>query len=97
VPFFAGSREVSGQGRSVPELSLVERDASITRLLVRWSEGNPAALEDLTPQVQRELHALAKSYLRRGRPNQTLQPTALVAVFGSLQGCFVTGLGLLYL
>lgn len=76
--FFVGPREVSGQGRSVPELSLVERDASITQLLVRWSEGNPAALEELTPHVQRELYALAKSYLRRGRPNQTLQPTALV-------------------
>ena len=43
-----------------------------------WREGNPAALEELTPRVHRELHALAKSYLRRGRPNQTLQPTAVV-------------------
>ena len=56
----------------------MERDASITELLVRWSEGNPAALDELTPHVHRELHALAKSYLRRGRPNQTLQSTALV-------------------
>lgn len=51
---------------------------SITQLLISWGEGNPAALEELTPQVERELHALAKSYLRRGRQNQTLQPTALV-------------------
>lgn len=43
-----------------------------------WRDGNPAALEELTPRVHRELHALAKSYLRRGRPNQTLQPTAVV-------------------
>ena len=28
--------------------------------------------------MRRELHDLARSYLRRGRPNQTLQPTALV-------------------
>jgi RNA polymerase sigma factor (TIGR02999 family) len=56
----------------------VEREASITELLVSWREGNPAALEELTPRVHRELHALAKSYLRRGRPNQTLQPTAVV-------------------
>jgi RNA polymerase sigma-70 factor, ECF subfamily len=56
----------------------VERAASITELLVSWSKGNPAALEELTPHVQRELHALARNYLRRGRPNQTLQATALV-------------------
>jgi RNA polymerase sigma factor (TIGR02999 family) len=56
----------------------VEREASITELLVSWRDGNPAALEELTPRVHRELHALAKSYLRRGRPNQTLQPTAVV-------------------
>lgn len=52
---------------------------SITQLLISWGEGkNPAALEELTPRVERELHALATSYLRRGRQNQTLQPTALV-------------------
>jgi RNA polymerase sigma factor (TIGR02999 family) len=56
----------------------VGQDTSITQLLVSWSEGNPTALEELTPHVYRELHALAKSYLSRGRRNQTLQPTALV-------------------
>ena len=56
----------------------MEREASITELLVSWREGNPAALDELTPRVHRELHALAKSYLRRGRSNQTLQPTAVV-------------------
>jgi RNA polymerase sigma factor (TIGR02999 family) len=56
----------------------VETPASITQLLASWNEGNPAALEELTSQVYRELHGLAKAYLRRGRPNQTLQPTALV-------------------
>ena len=47
-------------------------------MLVEWSQGNQAALEELTPHVYRELHALARSYLRRGRPNHTLQPTALI-------------------
>jgi RNA polymerase sigma factor (TIGR02999 family) len=50
----------------------------VTQLLVEWSHGNQAALGELTPYVYQELHALAKSYLRRGRPNQTLQPTALI-------------------
>jgi RNA polymerase sigma-70 factor (ECF subfamily) len=56
----------------------MDEPSSITRLLVDWSNGNQAALAELTPQVQRELHALAQSYLRRGRRNQTLQPTALI-------------------
>ena len=51
---------------------------SITRLLNDWSDGNPAALEELTPHLQQELHALARTYLSRDRQNHTLQPTALV-------------------
>jgi len=50
----------------------------VTQLLVAWSQGNRAALDELTPHVYRELHSIALSYLRRGRPNQTLQPTALI-------------------
>jgi RNA polymerase sigma-70 factor, ECF subfamily len=56
----------------------MSQPSSITHLLIDWSNGNPSALEELTPQVQKELHALAQTYLRRGRPNQTLQPTALI-------------------
>jgi RNA polymerase sigma factor (TIGR02999 family) len=51
---------------------------SVTALLVRWRAGDEAALADLAPRVHRELHALARAYLRRGRPNHTLQPTALI-------------------
>ena len=56
----------------------MEREASVTQLLFRWSQGDRAALEELAPQVQQELYSLARTYLRRGRPNQTLQPTALI-------------------
>jgi RNA polymerase sigma factor (TIGR02999 family) len=52
-------------------------EASITQLLAGWRQGDQAALEELTPRVYRELQILARTYLRR-RPNQTLQPTALV-------------------
>ena len=52
--------------------------ASITRLLADWRGGNRTALEVLAPRVYHELRQLARSYLRRRRPNQTLQPTALV-------------------
>ena len=52
--------------------------SSVSRLLIAWGRGEPAALEQLTPRVYRELHKLARAYLRRGRNNQSLQPTALV-------------------
>jgi RNA polymerase sigma-70 factor, ECF subfamily len=51
---------------------------SVSELLIAWGRGEPAALEQLTPQVYGELHKLARSYLRRARPGQSLQPTALI-------------------
>ena len=51
---------------------------TVTLLLVEWGKGNPQALEELTPMVYAELRKLAASYLRRERPDHTLQPTALV-------------------
>ena len=51
---------------------------SVSQLLIAWGNGEPAALEQLTPQVYRELRTLARAYLRRGGPNQSLQPTALI-------------------
>jgi RNA polymerase sigma factor (TIGR02999 family) len=50
----------------------------VTRLLVRWREGDEAALDELTPLVYDELRRLAKAYLRRERPDHTLEGTALV-------------------
>ena len=50
----------------------------VTQLLLAWSDGDEAALETLTPLVYRELHRLARSYMRRETPGHTLQTTALV-------------------
>ncbi len=50
----------------------------VTRLLVEWAKGDEQALERLTPLVYRELRQLAAGFLRRERPDHTLQPTALV-------------------
>lgn len=50
----------------------------ITALLVNWSNGDQLALEKLLPLVERELHRLAHSYMRREDPNHTLQTTALI-------------------
>src|SRR5688500_2084918 len=41
-------------------------------------EGDRQSLDSLLPIVYQELRRLAASYLRRERPGQTLQPTALV-------------------
>ncbi len=50
----------------------------VTQLLVKWSDGNKEALEQLLPLVYDELHLIAHRYLRREREGQTLQTTALV-------------------
>jgi RNA polymerase sigma-70 factor (ECF subfamily) len=49
-----------------------------TELLRAWSEGDEAALNELVPLVERELHRLARVYMRRERKGHTLQATALV-------------------
>jgi RNA polymerase sigma factor (TIGR02999 family) len=51
---------------------------SVTKLLLDWGAGNRAALDALTPLVYDELRRLAGHYLRRERPDHTLQSTALV-------------------
>ena len=56
----------------------MEGGPSVTQLLLEWGRGNRAALDQLTPQVYRELHAIARAYLSRARGDQTLQPTALI-------------------
>ncbi len=52
--------------------------SGITELLIDWSEGNAAALEELFPLVERELHRLAQVQMRKMRPGNTLQTTALI-------------------
>lgn len=50
----------------------------VTELLQKWSGGDNAALEELTPLIYAELHRIAKSYMRRERDGHTLQTSALV-------------------
>jgi RNA polymerase sigma-70 factor (ECF subfamily) len=50
----------------------------VTLLLRAMQGGDPTASEKLLPLVYNELHRLAESYMRRERPNHTLQPTALI-------------------
>jgi RNA polymerase sigma factor (TIGR02999 family) len=57
---------------------LMAEAQSISQLLVAWRRGEPAALAELTPRVYQQLHKVARAYLRRAAPNQSLQPTALI-------------------
>ncbi len=50
----------------------------ITDLLVRWNAGDQDAASELLPVVYAELRKLATGYLRKERPDHTLQATALV-------------------
>src|SRR4029453_8755087 len=50
----------------------------VTNLLTRWSEGDDAALAELTPLVYEELRRLAHRQMDAERPDHTLQTTALV-------------------
>src|SRR5947209_6975613 len=50
----------------------------VTDLLTRWSNGDDAALAELTPLVYEELRQLAHRQMRAERSDHTLQTTALV-------------------
>lgn len=50
----------------------------VTQLLKAMAHGDQRAAEDLLPLVYAELHRLARSYMRRERPDHTLQATALI-------------------
>lgn len=50
----------------------------VTQLLLAWSNGDRAALDQLMPIVYSELRRLAHRQLGAERPNHTLQTTALV-------------------
>src|SRR6202521_2946577 len=50
----------------------------VTQLLVNWSNGDKAALDEMLPLVYQELRHIAVNRMRHEVSNHTLQPTALV-------------------
>ncbi len=52
--------------------------AEITQLLRAWGSGDTEALNRLTPVVYEELRRMARGYVRREGPDNSLQATALV-------------------
>ena len=51
---------------------------NMTQLLVKWSDGDRAAFDELVPVVHAELRRLARRSLARQSPGHTLQTSALV-------------------
>jgi len=56
----------------------MEPEHEITEVLKAWSRGDPEALDQLIPLVDRELRRLAHIYMSRERAAHTLQTTALM-------------------
>jgi RNA polymerase sigma-70 factor, ECF subfamily len=52
--------------------------SDVTQLLREWSRGDQSVVDQLTSLVYSELRRLAEGYMRRERPDHTLQPTALM-------------------
>jgi RNA polymerase sigma factor (TIGR02999 family) len=52
--------------------------AQVTGLLLAWSKGDDAALEQLIPVVHGELRRIARRHMARERVGHSLQATALV-------------------
>ena len=50
----------------------------VTELLLKWSESDREALEQLTPVIYNELHRIARRYMNRERSDHTLQASAPV-------------------
>ena len=46
----------------------------VTQLLIEWSGGNRQALGELLPAVERELHRIARRFMRRERPDHLSKP-----------------------
>lgn len=51
---------------------------TVTQLLSEMQKGRTGAADELLPLVYQELRRIARAYMRRERPDHTLQATALV-------------------
>jgi RNA polymerase sigma-70 factor (ECF subfamily) len=64
----------------------------VTELLKAMGQGDEKAADALLPLVYAELHRLAKIYMRRERPDHTLQATALIVAAHSCDAYWSTTL-----
>ncbi len=58
---------------------MADADLSETTLLLRaWADGDPEALDKLTPRVYAELRRIAGHFMKHEQPGRSIQTTALV-------------------
>ena len=62
----------------MPNSAELPSKIEVTQLLKAWGQGDDAALQQLAPLVEKELHRMAHHCMARERPGHTLQTTALV-------------------
>jgi len=55
-----------------------------SQLLIAWSQGDEAALEQLTPLIYDELHRLARRYMRREKPGSAMRSPRAVLILNFL-------------
>jgi RNA polymerase sigma-70 factor, ECF subfamily len=58
--------------------TMTAKSQEINGLLRAWGAGDQAALDRVTPHVYEELRHIARRYIHRERPGNSLQATALV-------------------
>ena len=68
-----GNSTVASAGRQA-----ADKSPDITQLLIAWGGGDLAAMEQLAPALQQELHGVAFRHLAAERRGHILQTTALV-------------------
>jgi RNA polymerase sigma-70 factor (ECF subfamily) len=73
--YSCGKLSPRGLGRQTVRITASHE---ITEWLVRWSDGQEDAEPALMRLVMPEMRRLSRRFMRRERPNHTLQPTALV-------------------
>jgi RNA polymerase sigma factor (TIGR02999 family) len=60
------------------EASMTGLHSQVTKLLIKWSDGDKTALDQLIPLVHSELRRMARRYMGRQSPGHTLQTSALI-------------------
>lgn len=63
---------------SLANQMIISSEQNVTELLTEWQQGDPAALDKLTPLVYGELRRMAHRYVRHEQTGNTLQTTELV-------------------
>src|SRR5664280_1436965 len=76
--FFCGTGTGGTIIRATATLMPDAQASETTELLRAWANGEPAALEQLTPRVYRELRRIAGHFMRNESPGRSIQATALV-------------------